>query len=155
MVRSVRIFPDTAIELTQRGPPAIGVELRAPGVRVRVGQATPLEFVIHHLRGQPVASANVWVRFPANTLRVSPAARTLRWGSLDPLHGRFLVTPTRAGRLTVSVEATAALASSRATTVLAVAPAARRATHWWIWGAAAAAAAALVLLWLRLRGSRP
>jgi hypothetical protein len=158
MVRWVRILPDSAIVLTQRGPPAIGVELRAEGRRLRVGEASALEFVVRHLRGQPVAAAKISLGYPVSALRVSPTAKTLRWGSLEPLHGRFLLTPTRAGNVTVSIEATAALAKSRATTVLAIAPAAGSATHSWIWivviAVAAGAALAVVVLRARLRRSR-
>jgi hypothetical protein len=121
MVRRVRVYADSGIELSRAGPPSAAVKAHIVEARVRAGGSFHLQVELDHLAG--IAVPRTVVRVETTPGAVAGAtARTLRWGSTRPLRTTFVLRALRPGRIPISGQASVGTGFPSHEIVLYVAP---------------------------------
>jgi hypothetical protein len=120
MVRSVKVFADSGIQLSRGGPPSASVAAHVVEADVHAGQTFHVRVELEHRAGIAVPRAVVHVQVPPGVL-AGPTVRELRWGSKRPLRTVFAFRALRAARVPLVVRADVAGASPTSEIVVYVA----------------------------------
>lgn len=134
LVRSVRVFADTGIEVTPFGPARVEINVDAPLRTIRVGERFPVRFELRLAEGRPVDRALFHVSYPRDLLRLhGEADRRLDWRSTLPLTGTVEFTAQAPGAAPVHVEVEAAGQSLAASSSVNVVPSGDAGTTPWFY----------------------
>ena len=124
MLRSVRIYPDSGLEIMPYPPPQPRLSVRIPEQAIRVGHTFHLVYEIRNASGGPIPRAEVALVRSGGFASDGPRSVVVRWDAATrSLHGAFVLRPQTTGRIPLALEATASLRSVRAVTAVAVRPA--------------------------------
>jgi hypothetical protein len=121
MVRSVRVYADSGIELTRAGPPSAAVKAHIAETHVRAGRTFHLQVELDHLAGIAVPRTVVRVQTAPGAV-AGATVRTLKWGSTRPLRTTFVLRALQPGRVPISVQANVGTGSPSHEIVLYVTP---------------------------------
>jgi hypothetical protein len=155
LVRSVRVFADTGIEVTPLGPPRVQANLEAPASTIPAGRKFTVRFRLRLAEGRPIDRAALRVEYPSDLLEFHGRAdQSLAWGSRQPLTEKLEFTALKAGSARIAARGEAAGQSfeSRATVTVVADGGGAGTSRWLIAAAVGGTTVALAgAIWLRRR----
>ncbi len=104
MVREVRIFADSGIELARGGPPSVAVTASVREHTVHAGETFHLDVSLTRRSGLAIPLVVLRVHAPAGTIG-GTTVRRLRWGSRTRVQTSFRFRALHAGRVPMAVHA--------------------------------------------------
>lgn len=100
----IRVFPDTGVIRTRRGPALLRIEAESAPHPVSVGDAVEVPFTMRNVGGRPAPEASI-TAFAPDGVEIE-GSQTQQMSDVRRIaDGRFLIRPARAGEYLVRIEA--------------------------------------------------